>query len=36
MCLEILIQVDKKYQLWYIPGAKAVTDPPEDLTTLIK
>ena len=36
MCLQIYIKEDHDYYLTYIPDAKAVTDAPEDLLTLIK
>jgi chitin synthase len=36
MCLELLVKRNCAYKLAYIPGAKAITDPPKDITTLIK
>ena len=36
MCLEILRKYSKSYVLRYIPGAIALTDPPESIVGLIK
>ena len=36
MCLEILTKKGERYLLKYVPGAKAVTDPPTDFKTLLK
>ena len=36
MCLEILVKHSKDYLLRYIPGAKALTDPPVSIIELIK
>lgn len=36
MCLQIYIKVQDGYRVEYIPEAKAVTDAPKDLTTLLK
>ena len=36
MCLQIYIKKDSRYYLTYIPDAKAFTDAPENLTTLMK
>jgi len=36
MCLQIYIKKNSGYYLTYVPDAKAYTDAPEDLCTLIK
>ena len=36
MCLEILIKRNEKWVLKYIPGCKALTDPPENIMVLMK
>jgi chitin synthase len=36
MCLELYIKYHESWKLKYIPGAKAITDPPKDLENLIK
>lgn len=36
MCLEILVKKKEAWRLSYVPGAKALTDPPDNLATLIK
>ena len=36
MCLQIYIKQNSGYYLTYVPDAKAYTDAPEDLCTLIK
>lgn len=36
MCLQIYIKEHEKYHLAYIPDAKAFTDAPDKLATLIK
>ena len=36
MCLQIFIKENCGYYLTYVPDAKAITDAPSDLCTLIK
>ena len=36
MCLEILVKRDCNWILNYVPGCKALTDPPTSLSVLIK
>ena len=36
MCLEILTKRDNNWILKYVPGCKALTDPPTTLSILIK
>jgi len=36
MCLQIYLKVKDGYRVEYIPEAKAVTDAPRDLATLLK
>ena len=36
MCLEILIKRNEAWILKYVPGCKALTDPPDNLITLMK
>ena len=36
MCLEILIKRNEAWLLKYIPGSKALTDPPENVMGLIR
>jgi len=36
MCLQIFIKENCGYYLTYVPDAKAITDAPDNLMTLIK
>ena len=36
MCLEILIKRSSDWILKYVPGSKALTDPPQSLSVLLK
>ena len=36
MCLQIYIKVNCKYEQAYVPDAKAFTDAPPDVVTLMK
>ena len=36
MCLQIYIKVNCAYTLAYVPDAKAFTDAPDDMMTLMK
>ena len=36
MCLQIYIKINNRYKLAYVPDAKAFTDAPPDMMTLMK
>ena len=36
MCLQIYIKTQEKYTLAFVPDAKAFTDAPKDMETLMK